>query len=181
MRKIFAGATIFSLIGAALLGGVFAWTVSDHEDGQNDVGEGGIEIVYWTEYEDALLGPQGSDVKVAAGELNNVGDFAVNNLRGTVHATDVCHVSEGTQGEFLGCVQDELKCTTDDFGGDLWWEPGDGTGSDISLAAGDEDDGDVKFQVFVTMAADAPDTCQGATVSWEVWIEADTYDDDVHF
>ena len=168
MRKIFAGATIFSLIGAALLGGVFAFTVSDHINGQNTVGEGGIELDE-QQLLDNLLGPNGSDVVVALADIDNVGDFHVHEFGGEVHISEVSQCAPGDE-----LCEDTLKCNTTHFGGFIWYE-----GVDY-LEPGDLSEGDAQVSVFVTMAEDAPPTCQGRVVSWNAWITAETFDPDVH-
>jgi hypothetical protein len=168
MRKIFAGATIFSLIGAALLGGVFAFQVSDHIEGENTVGNGGIELDE-QQLLPNLLGPNGSDVVVALADIDNVGDFFVKDFGGEVHISEVSQCAEDDEE----CV-DTLKCNTTDFGGFIWYE-----GEDW-LAPHDDGNGDAQVSVFITMAEDAPDTCQGRVVSWEAWITAESFDPEVH-
>jgi hypothetical protein len=173
MRKVFAGATIFSLIGAALLGGVFAFQVSDHASGENQVGYAGLEISEFqqvTEYRcdmyqycgemPVLIGPNGQDNIVAVGELNNPGMYLVGNFTGEVKINSTA--DEYERGP------DVQKCNTTDFHGWVWFE-GEG-----QLDPNDYDLGDEKFSVLVGPVEDAPDSCQGNWVGWEVWIFGET-------
>lgn len=75
MRKIFGGSLVFSLVGVALLGGVFAWNFSASDSDSNTVGFGDLAMQYNSNGN--ILGPDGVTTVVGAGGLGTNGDFVL--------------------------------------------------------------------------------------------------------
>lgn len=174
MRKIFAGVTLVSLIGAVLFGGAFAWRTSDSARGAALVGENGFEITYQpvcdavfdepyladpdsTEAEPqpipchTLIGPNGTPTEVGRGAGKNDGDFKLQVVGGEVKIRRLHH--------------DVNDCSVDDFSGAVrLLSPGE------VIPPGGEGG---KFVAFVSVDNGAPATCQGELVYYRVTIFAE--------
>lgn len=155
MRKIFGGSLAFSLVGASLLGGVFAWTLSDSERDQVAVGTGAFELVY-NQDPDALLGPNGTEVRVGGGGGEATGDFVLKagNESGKLTIKNV--------------QSDQGLCTVADFSGRIYVLT-----PDEEMVPGDGE-GDWEFEAYITTNEDARVNCMGALVTYEIQVDAET-------
>ena len=154
MRKIFAGAMIFSVIGAVILGGALAWTSTVTLKNQSvDVGSLTFDISY-SQSTDALLGPDGETNTVGFIAIQNTGDFnleldsSLNGARIIVTNVDAGHASCDTTN-FTGGVQD--------LGQGIL--PANSTGFTEDVA-----------RVVMTVKLGAPNACIGATVTYDILI-----------
>lgn len=155
MRKIFGGSLAFSLVGASLLGGVFAWTLSDSQQARVAVGTGQFELVY-NQDPDALLGPNGTEVRVGGGGGEAKGDFVL--MAGP----------ESGKLTIKNVQSDRGLCTVADFSGRIdvltplqEMVPGEGAG-------------DWEFAAYITTNEDARVNCMGALVTYEIQVDAET-------
>jgi hypothetical protein len=152
MRKIFAGAMLFTALGAAILGGALAWSNTEiTPPNQVDVGEVAFTILY-VQHADALLGPNdGVPNEIGGGTITNDGDLNLFYASGSVQIFNVAS-SNGTcnPSNFTGIVTPVLDLAP----------PGE-------VSAGDTEEG---FRVAIAVNTGAPEACQGATVSYLVSI-----------
>ena len=181
MRKIFAGAAMFSVIGAVLFGGAFAWRTSDSARGAALVGENGFEISYQPvcdgvadSYLDdseptdeaidiapvlchTIIGPNGSNTEVGRGAGKNEGDFKLAVVGGDV--------------KIRRLHDDTNDCSVNDFSGSVrLLSPGE------VIPPGGEGG---KFVAFVSVNDGAPASCQGELVYYRVTIYAENPDPSV--
>jgi len=157
MRKIFGGAMLFSALGAAVLGGALAWTNTEVSD-INTVGVGTVSFgMEYVQNSGALLGPDdGINNEVGTGLVQNTGQLTIGYHSGGVEILDVTGPAGGT-----------AACNTSNFGGAVTWL-GQSSGSDLA-------NGDIgAFDVGMNVAPGAPDACQGATVSYVVFVTMQT-------
>jgi hypothetical protein len=158
MRKVFAGALIFSIIGAVVLGGTLAWQNSKTvaSNAQVSVGALNWSSVY-EQASDALLGPDGSVTTVGHGSILNAGDFNLALLGGSViiKNVDTGHAS-CDPANFTGAVQSLIE-------GDVIPEP-PAPGSAVDDA----------YRVVITVKQGAPASCIGATITYDVKVTVGT-------
>ena len=175
MRKVFAGAAVFSVTAALLFGGAFAWRTSDSARGAALVGENEFSITYQpvcdgvadvpylddAEPTDAealaappchtLIGPNGTTTEVGRGAGKNEGDFKLQVVDGEVKIRRLHYAAN--------------DCSVDDFGGDVrLLSPGE------IIPPGGEGG---KFVAFVSVDDGAPASCQGELVYYRVTIFAE--------
>jgi hypothetical protein len=163
MRKIFAGAMLFSVIGAVILGGTLAWQntqlVADNET--VDVGTLAWSSTY-TQSTNARLGPNGFTSTVGFGTLTNGGDFNIV-LLPLASSVVIVNVDQGhascDPANFSGAVVDNTGGSTIPAG--------------TSWADGPNGPGDA-YWVRMTVAENAPFACMGATVTYDVYITVGT-------
>jgi hypothetical protein len=157
MRKIFGGAMLFSALGAAILGGALAWEATEISD-INTVGVGSISFgIAYAQNGGAQLGPDdGINNEVGTGLIQNLGNLNIEFKEGGVEILDVTGPAGGT-----------AQCNTSNFGGIVnYLGQQGGTG----LATGDI----AAFDVGMNVAPGAPDACQGAVVSYVVFVTMQT-------
>ncbi|MFN8508881.1 MAG: hypothetical protein U0547_15125 [Dehalococcoidia bacterium] len=171
MRKIFGGAMAFSVVGAVLLGGVLAWQASDSVSGQNSVGQGGLDATISAAQgapTGVLLGPNGNTVKVALLNLQNTGSFRLgfakdnqgNSISGRVLIDSVTPIG----------LPDETTCGSQNFSGVTVFHAADA--NTVLNALGDNGSGlNHALAVNMTVAANAPDSCQSDLVSWTATVQ----------
>jgi hypothetical protein len=159
MRKIFAGAMLFSVIGAVILGGTLAWQntqlVADNET--VDVGTLQWGSVY-TQSTNAQLGPNGFTSTVGFGTLANTGDF------------NIVLLADQSSVVIVNVDQGHASCDTVNFSGAIQDLTG---GSTIAAGTSWANGGDA-YRVVMTVAANAPFACMGATVTYDVYITVGT-------
>ena len=157
MRKVFAGALIFSVIGAVVLGGTLAWQSTKIVASNQLVSVGALNWdSTYTQSSDALLGPDGSVTTVGFGNLVNAGDFNLALLGGAVIVknVDTGHASCDT-GNFVGSIIDLT-------GGEILADP---------PAANVIEDA---YRVQILVLQGAPTACIGATITYDVKITVGT-------
>jgi hypothetical protein len=163
MRKIFAGAMLFSVIGAVILGGTLAWqnTQLVATNVVVPVGTLGWGSIYVQET-DALLGPNGYVTTVGHGTLSNTGDFNIK-LLASGSSVLIRNVDSGHSScdpwNFWGTVQDLTGGTV--------IAPG------TSFADGPNGPG-MAYRVLIGVKDNAPFACMGALVTYDVYITIET-------
>jgi hypothetical protein len=162
MRKVFAGAMLFSVIGAVILGGTLAWqnTKKIGETQTVDVGFLDWGSVY-TQNSDAQLGPNGYQNQIGIGSISNSGEFNLSLLGGLIVIRNVQTIA--TPGS------SHANCDTDNFFGSVesLVPPGDGF---FAPGVTVED----AYVVKMSVADTAPNSCMGATVSYDVYVTVGT-------
>jgi len=157
MRKIFAGALIFSVIGAVVLGGTLAWVQTKTVATNQLVSVGALNWdSTYTQSSDALLGPDGSVTTVGFGDLVNAGDFNLVLLGGSVIVknVDTGHASCDT-GNFVGTIVNLID-------GEVINDP---PASNFVQDA---------YRVQILVLQGAPAACIGATITYDVKISVGT-------
>ena len=104
-RKLFGGVMAIALLAAALIGAAYAWSATQSKNDTSDVGANKFTLNYTAT--NKLLGPDGATTKVAEGDIENTGDFALKNDGGTVTITGINQKpTSGTcgTGDFSGTV-----------------------------------------------------------------------------
>lgn len=104
-RKLFGGVMAVSLMAAALFGAVYAWEAIRSRADTSTVGVNNFNIVYSPT--GLQLGPNGHDVIVANGSIQNSGTFDLEIDGGTVTINSVTQLpGAGTcaAGDFAGSV-----------------------------------------------------------------------------
>lgn len=172
MRKMFAGVTVTSLAGVAILGGVFAWKTSDYAKGAALVGKNSFEVRYApncnlpgpleaplvdTEGDAVpipcltLIGYNGVTTRVGKGVGANNGNFKLQVVGGRVG---------------VRALSDEgRECKPAHFSGQVrLLNPGE------IIPPGGEGGA---FYAFLNVNRDAPADCQGEIVYYKVVIEAE--------
>jgi hypothetical protein len=162
MRKVFAGALIFSVIGAVILGGTLAWQNSKLVASNQTVDVGILDwgSVY-VQNSDALLGPNGYTNQVGIGSLVNSGEFNLALLGGQVVIRNVATVFNPGAGHG--------SCDADNFFGSVE--------SLVPAANGYLSPGEALEDAYVVkigVAAAAPTACMGATVTYDVYVTVGT-------
>ncbi|MCC6381619.1 MAG: hypothetical protein IT304_03875 [Dehalococcoidia bacterium] len=156
MRKIFGGALLFSVVGAVLFGGVLAWK-STQIASNNSATVGDLNWTLLYTPNNSLIGPNGNDVKVGEGAVTNNGDFNIKLDAPAIGEVTVSSVDVGHQlcqvTNFHGAVYAKL-------GSSLAVIPDGGTGGD--------------FYVNMLVDQNAPLSCVGATISYDVAINVIT-------
>ena len=145
MRKLFIGTILVSLLGAAVIGAALAWTGSVTGGGDATAGTVGVAFYNWNAISSVVV-PNAADIKVAETGFSNTGNITVQATGGSVPSINV-PAATVCNGYLSGSVQVAH--------GD-WVSPG----SSIGYA----------YDVFLKMNADAPDDCQGKTISYDVTI-----------
>jgi hypothetical protein len=162
MRKVFAGALIFSVIGAVILGGTLAWQNSKLVAANQTVDVGILDwgSVY-IQNSDALLGPNGYQNQIGIGSLVNSGEFNLAFLGGQVVIRNVATV--------FNPGASHASCDADNFSGSVE--------SLVPAANGYLSPGeslDDAYVVKMTVAAEAPTACMGATVTYDLYVTVGT-------
>ncbi len=156
MRKIFGGSLVFSLVGAVVLGGVFAWTLSDTESDSAEVGVADFVIQY--ESNENILGPAGASTFVGTGGAHawpSEYDIVISDNED--HELRIDTVSSG-QGE----------CSIADFSGWIDIQSGE-----VVLPAGEDNYEDLVFTAHIETLDSASENCMGRTVGYTVEIFAE--------
>lgn len=161
MRKVFAGATLLSVTGAILLGGVFAWRTDQKVAGEAEVGFQAFEV-QWEWEEDVLLGPNGATSKVGGVEARNRGDFLIEVTGGDVTIDDVSNWGIGGEPG-----PDNPACTPAHFNGDVVFDESDGW--DGLLPVGNPN-WQAEQDIMVGVNWTAPNSCMGAIVQYTVTV-----------
>lgn len=162
MRKVFAGAMLFSVIGAVILGGTLAWQDTRRVAANQTVEVGILEWgSIYTQSSDAQLGPNGYQNTIGFGTLSNTGEFNLALLGGQVLVTNVRTLA--TPGS------SHANCDTDNFFGSVETLPFDGDGY---IAPGQTVDR--AYIVKMQVADTAPVSCMGATVTYDVFVTVGT-------
>jgi hypothetical protein len=182
MRKIFAGAMAFSVIGAVILGGALAWRDSESFVGVSQVGNtswdldgplcteetvsffGGDEVSDCHDFPGTLtddvlltsflLGPSGDEVDIAYGSIENNSDSTFNiKLAG---------------GDVVITSATPNSCAKSNFAGTVR-----GLGADHASPIAPGHHGG-QFAAAIQVVPNANEACMGAFVGWQVTIFADT-------
>jgi hypothetical protein len=162
MRKVFAGALIFSVIGAVILGGTLAWQNSKLVAANQTVDVGILDwgSVY-IQNSDALLGPNGYQNQIGIGSLVNSGEFNLAFLGGQVVIRNVATVFNPGSGHG--------SCDADNFSGSV--EPLVPAPNGYLSPGESLDDA---YVVKMTVHADANTACMGATVTYDLYVTVGT-------
>lgn len=162
MRKVFAGAMLFSVIGAVILGGTLAWQNTKRVATDQTVEVGFLEWnAGYVQSSDAQLGPNGYTNTIGIGFIENTGEFNLAFLGGIVVIKNVSGLA--TPGNT------HASCDADNFFGSVeaLVPPGDGYYAPGVLV---ED----AFVVKIAVANTAPNSCMGATVTYDVYVTMGT-------
>ena len=152
MRKIFAGALIFSVIGAVILGGTLAWSNSKTL-GPYQITVGSLSWdVSFSPANSGMAGPNGAENLAGTGIVTNLGDYEIGLVGGTViiKNVDVGHAA----------------CDANNFSGrfvNVW-------GDAIPITSTVDD----AFQVLFKVGETAPQSCIGATVTYDLRVTVTT-------
>ena len=149
MRRLFIGTILVSLLGAAVVGAVLAWTGSTPSSQQNATA-GAVSVeVYWNsgDISGAVVVPDNAWTKVASGGITNTGDIAV-------------HVTGGTVTYNPGVGPDCLVTGQLD----------DIVGTSVAKAASVGN----LYGVYLKMATTAPDGCQSSPLVYDVVIDVES-------
>lgn len=160
MRKVFAGATLLSVTGAILLGGVFAWRTDQKVSGEAEVGFQAFTV----NFEEALwpiLGPNGNTTEVGWFDAQNTGLFLIEITGGDVTIDEVSNWGIGGEPG-----PNNPACTTAHFSGDVDPEGSEGWSNLLYPGGGWGAGHDVKLTVLPT----APNSCMGALVEYTVTV-----------
>lgn len=160
MRKVFAGATLLSVTGAVLLGGVFAWQTDQKVAGEAAVGYQAFEVWWDWENEFALLGPNGADTEVGGIKAENTGQFLIEITGGDVTIDDVSNWGIGGEPG-----PDNPACTAAHFSGSVI--PDESVGWENVLAPGQDG---AEHDVLLGVEWTAPNSCMGAVVQYTVTV-----------
>lgn len=156
MRKIFAGAMLFSVIGAVILGGTLAWQSTVQVAHNQGVSVGTLAFgSFYTQETDALLGPDGYTTVVGHGTLSNTGNFNIALLASSPHTKVVIR---DVDANHAACDVDNFVGTVEDLFPGQTLAPGD-TQADA-------------YRVKIKVIEGAPEACMGAFVLYDVFITA---------
>lgn len=165
MRKIFGGSLVFSLVGVAVLGAVFAWNLTETVSGDARVGTAAINIQY--EETENIIGPNGYlgdngslGVLVGTGGvgLENGSEFSVQ-LKNELADLKIDTVTNNIAG----------LCNTTHFDGTtVVLNPG------YVIEEAGYIDGDSRFAAYIYVDEDAPASCMGQTVGYTITVGAVT-------
>lgn len=149
-RILFLGSGLVALSGAVLMGSVLAWKTSARVSGSNDVGV--LEAQLIPHMNDTLLGPNGHTTRVALLDVLNTGDFNLGMYRpGFLQITGVVRLPKH-------------QCAISNFSGSVVPAvPGTAIIPPGGLSAN-------VLAVDVSVAPNAPASCEGSTVSWKATI-----------
>lgn len=136
-----------ALLAAALIGVAYAWSATQSKNDTSDVGANSFTLNYTATGK--LLGPDGATTKVAEGDIENTGDFALKNDGGTVTINSVDQ--KPTSG----------TCGTGDFSGTVVV---DSTGAFRPTQTGGA------YHIDITTLGGAPADCQSDEVFYTVII-----------
>lgn len=156
MRRLFIGTMLTSLLGAAVIGGVLAWTGSVSGSSQATAGTVSIAFNNYTPTGNAVS-PNAADTLVANTGFTNNGTIAVSPDAGSPGSANVTGTSAGS------CDASNFNTPrTNTVGGD--------SGSVAPAASSGND----AFRMYVNMKSGAVDACQGVTISYDVTINVTT-------
>lgn len=162
MRFAFGGAVSFSLIGAAVLGGVLAWSGEESVSGSNSVGAIDFELVNQL-FLNPKLGPDGAPAAdVFQADVLNEGDFRLS----------FSHFSGVTlnQVNFRGGGPNGAAavCNPSNFAGGVRYDPEavnpNGPGDGV-VDIGELTDGR-PLRIAIGAVPGASSDCQGKNVTW---------------
>lgn len=162
LRKVFAGATLLSVTGAILLGGVFAWRTDQKVSGEAVVGYQAFTIYDFIDGKAPVLGPNGAESHVSWLQLQNTGMFLIEITGGIVTIDSVSNPGIGGEPG-----PDNPACTPEHFSGDVRLDEDMSQGWDYVLFPGQVGG---EFDIFLTVEWDAPNSCMGAIVQYTVTI-----------
>ena len=159
MRKIFAGAMIFSVIGAVILGGALAWSSTFHIGPLTaTVGDLAFSATY-DQAPDAIIGPNGVSTRMGDLDITNDGDFnLVNRLASPADPG-------GSRILILNVDASHASCAPSNFSGTLLTNNVIEI-NQLGLAPGATAIDALSVQLNV--AASAPNACIGTTVSYDI-------------
>ena len=152
LRKIFGTAMVVSLVGAAMLGVVYAWSASDHTGAQGTVGVASFTVSYIPNAN--VIGPNGANVIVGHGDITVGPAFALQNTGGSVTIDSLSSVGPGGS-----------TCTTGNFSGLV-------VNVDGSFVAPNATGGG--FDVSIETTGGAPADCQADILDYTVTVNAST-------
>ncbi len=164
MRKIFAGAMAFSVIGAVILGGALAWNQTQTITGNTvSVGDLSFNAVY-TQSAAAQLGPNdGIANTLGTLDFTNTGDFNLILVSSTQQAPN------GSRVIVLNVDQGHASCSTANFTGGVQDQ-----GSPVFAAAPPSPGVPITYsnaaKVVMAVGLTAPNACIGATVSFDILV-----------
>ena len=171
MRKIFAGAMVFSVIGAVILGGTLAWS-NTVILGPNNVSVGQIAFTaVFSPAASALLGPNGHENTVGTIDVSNTGTF---NLRVDGASKEN---PGGSRVVIKNVDQGHASCDTDNFTGSVTPINGDNASPGQVDAPNPPAVSHTVFnlaQVKMSVIALAPNACQGAVVTFDILVVGTT-------
>jgi hypothetical protein len=178
MRKIFAGAMAFSVIGAVILGGALAWNDQESFVGISQVGsfDWDLDGPLCTDetipdiapcHDDPgtltndpaltfnLLGPAGEEVDIAYGSIENSSDsnFSIKFVGGEVLIGEIVAAGLCNSANFAGLVSGLGAMHAEPI------EPGEHGG---------------QFRAAIQVVSNANEGCIGATVGWQTNIFVET-------
>jgi hypothetical protein len=166
MRRVLAAASLFSLIGAIVLGGAAAWSTSLVIPGlTSTVGVADVQLAALG-YEptgETIGPPDGIYATVGRGFLDNVGDFDLEWDDGSVVLKE--YVPGPTSGPGLCLLSNFLTVL----------QPAGRWGAQLEVPPDDEVLGytnDPAFWVFVGVAPTAPAACQGGVLHYDIFVRA---------
>jgi hypothetical protein len=156
VRKLFIGTMLTSLLGAAVIGGVLAWTGSA---GGSTTATAGTVSIAFNNYlpTGTAVSPTGLDTWVATTGFTNNGTIAVQPDGGNPGAANVTSTSNAL-------------CDTSNFA-----TPRPNTvGGDSGPVNPANNSGNDAFRIYVRMASGAVNACQGVTINYDVTINVTT-------
>lgn len=162
LRKVFAGATLLSVTGAILLGGVFAWRTDQKVSGEATVGYQAFQIVDFIDGKAELLGPNGAESHVAWARAQNTGHFLIEITGGDVTIDDVTNWGIGGEPG-----PNNPACTTEHFSGAVRLDEDMSQGWDYVLSPGEIGG---EFDIFLKVEWEAPNSCMGAVIQYTVTV-----------
>lgn len=162
LRKVFGGAVLFSVTGAILFGGVFAWKTSESVTGSAKVGSQSFELHQDKDFSAKLLGPNGAETTVMKLKADLNGDFSVKITGGTV---DITHVTGAGNGDAT------VACGTGAFAGHVKLETGESHPTDYVLTKDHKGSADIFARILVEPAA--PTSCMKANVEYKVTVNGE--------
>ena len=159
MRKIFAGAMIFSVIGAVILGGALAWSSTFHIGPLTaTVGDLAFRAIF-TQEPNALIGPNGVSTHMGDIDIINTGDFNLVNRIASLENPG------GSRVLILNVDASHASCAPSNFSGTLLTNNVIEI-NQLGLAPGKTALDALTVQLNV--AATAPNACIGTIVSYDI-------------
>lgn len=149
MRKLFIGTIVVSLLGALVIGAALAWTGSAKGPASATAGTVGVEFYNWQPTGNPVI-PNDSYIKIADSGFHNTGDIAVHATGGLVDNIWVAGAS----------------ACNDDISGAVNVSDGSAVAPGGYIADA--------YDIFLYMGAGAEDSCQGATINYDVTINVGT-------
>jgi len=147
MRKLFIGTILVSLLGALVIGSVLAWSGSKSGSASATAGSVGVDFNNWVNT-GSLVVPNDTWIKVADSGFTNTGNI-------TVHAT----------GGLVSNIWGAGACN-DDIAGAVNVSDGSNVAPGNSIADA--------YDIFLMMGSGAENSCQGATINYDVTIDVGT-------